>query len=74
MHFINMEAAIKVYKQMILPVLDYSGFMLISCTLGERREFQILPNHATCIRIWHSYNLGDRITIPAVEDPTVSLP
>ena len=33
---ITKNAAVCLYKQMILPLFDYSIFMLLSCTLGEK--------------------------------------
>ena len=37
---ISTIAAISLYKQIILPLFDYSEFLLISCTLGQKRELQ----------------------------------
>ena len=34
--YVSKSAAICVYKQMILPILDYAGFMLISCNIGQK--------------------------------------
>ena len=33
-------AAKSMYKQMILPLLDCNGFLLVSCILDQRRELQ----------------------------------
>ena len=46
-------AAKSMYKQIILPLLDYNGFLLVSCMLDQRRELQKKENSAirTCIYI-----------------------
>ena len=58
---ITADAAKVLYKQMILPILDYSGFLIISCTIEQKRELQKRQNNAlrTCLL----YNGRDRITI-----------
>ena len=40
-----------IYKQMILPIYDYVGFMLVSYTLGQKRELRKLQNRGirTCL-------------------------
>ena len=50
-HYIDKFAAICIYKQMILPIFDFAGFMLISCTLGQKRELRKLQNRGirTCL-------------------------
>ena len=58
---INMYGAISLYKQMILPLLDYSGFLLLSCNLGQKRELQQIQNN--CIRTCLLYNRIEHITI-----------
>ena len=49
--YVTKSAAICVYKQMILPILDYAGFMLISCSIGQKRELRKLQNSGirTCV-------------------------
>ena len=54
-------AAICLYKQMILPIFDYSGFLLLSCNIGQKRELQRLQN--SCIRTCLLYNKIDHVTI-----------
>ena len=46
---------------MILPLFDYSRFLLTSCTLEQKRELQKRQNNAihTCLL----YNQVDHITI-----------
>ena len=45
-----------IYKQMILPIYDYVGFMLVSCTLGQKREPRKLQNRG--IRTCLLYDIG----------------
>ena len=59
--YITCDAAKTMYKQMILPLLDYSGFLLFSCTKEHKRELQKKQNSA--IRTCLSYNRVDHITI-----------
>ena len=58
---INTQCAITIYKQTILPVLDYSGFLLISCNKSDRGDLQKLQNHA--LRICFNVKLRDKISI-----------
>ena len=39
------------YKLMVLPLLDYSGFLLVACTLEQKNELQKRQNNAirTCL-------------------------
>ena len=54
-------AAISLYKQMILPLFDYSAFLLLSCNIGQKKELQCLQN--SCIRTCLLYNRIEHITI-----------
>ena len=58
---INNYGAISLYKQMILPLFDYSGFLLLSCNLGQKRELQRIQN--SCIRTCLLYDRAQHITI-----------
>ena len=42
--FLTFEASIAVYKQTMLPIIDYAGFLLISCNKEERDD-----KNSTCI-------------------------
>ena len=52
-HFITEKCALAIYKQTILPVLDYAGFVLISCNKSDRHDLQVLQNDAlrTCFNV-----------------------
>ena len=58
---INTFGAISLYKQMILPLFDYSGFLLLSCKIGQKRELQRIQS--SCIRSCLLYNHNEHITI-----------
>ena len=42
--FQTFDAAVLVYKQIILPILDYAGFMLIACRKEDKNDLQVLQN------------------------------
>ena len=44
--YITESAAKPMQKQMILPMFDYNGFLLLSCTLDQKRELQRRQNDA----------------------------
>ena len=58
---ITRTCAITIYKQTILPLLDYSGFLLISCNVSDRGDLQTLQNHA--LGICYNVRLRDRVSI-----------
>ena len=59
--YITVSAAKTMYKQMTLPLFDYNGFLLISCTLEQKKELQKRQNYAfrTCLM----YYLRDHVSI-----------
>ena len=59
--YVDNRSALLIYKQAILPLLEYSGFMLISCTIRQRHDLQILQN--TALRLCKRYYLRDRIHV-----------
>ena len=59
--FVDSRTALLIYKQAILPLVEYAGFVLISCTVGQRQELQILQNNA--LRLCKRYHLLDRIRV-----------
>ena len=52
-HYITEKSALAIYKQTILPVFDYVGFVLISCNKSDRHDLQVLQNDAlrTCFNV-----------------------
>ena len=59
--YINFETAILVYKQTILPILDYAGFMCLSLNVEDKKDLQIMQNDA--LRFCYNIRLSDRVTI-----------
>ena len=59
--YIDMKCALTIYKQTILLLFDYSGFMLISGSLSDRYNLQKLQNGA--LRIFFNVRLRDHISI-----------
>ena len=55
-NMINTQCAITIYKQTILPILDYSGFLLISCNISDGADLQKLQNHV--LRIYYNVRCG----------------
>ena len=43
-NFLNVEAAVMVYKSMILPLLEYGDIFLSSTSLDNRKKLQVLQN------------------------------
>ena len=58
--YIDNHTAICIYKQTILPILDYSGFLLISMTKAQKNEFQTMQNDV--LRFAKNVRLVDRIS------------
>ena len=53
--------AILIYKQTILPLLDYAGFLLFSLNASDRYDLQILQNDA--LRTCYNVRLRDCMSI-----------
>ena len=60
-NMINTHCAITIYKQTILPIFDYAGFLLTSCNISDRADLQKLQNHP--LRICFNVRLRDRVSI-----------
>ena len=61
---IDMKCALAIYKQTILPLLDYSGFMLISVNKSDKYDLQVLQNNALCI--CYNVRLRDKVSVEQV--------
>ena len=59
--YIDDKTAILVYKQAVLPLVEYADFVLISCTIGQRYDLHVLQNNA--LRLCEIYRLSDGIQI-----------
>ena len=58
---IDIQCALTIYKQTMLPLLDYAGFLLISGNVFNRSDLQILQNDA--LRICFNVKLRDRVSV-----------
>ena len=59
--YVDAGTAVLIYKQTILSILEYAGFVLGSCNVGQRKELQKLQNNA--LRVCKKYYLLDMIRI-----------
>ena len=64
--FITFEASVAIYKQMILPFIDYAGFLLIGCLLGVKGDLQKLQNDM--LRICDKSKIVDRVSIELLHE------
>ena len=64
--YISNMTALLIYKQAVLPFVEYAGFVLGSCNIGQRRALQTLQNNA--LRLCKRYYLLDRISIDRLHD------
>ena len=60
--FLTFDASVTVYKQTIMPIIDYTGFMLISCKKEDKNDLQKLQNDV--LRICTRNKMADRVSIP----------
>ena len=58
--YLNKDTALAIYKQMVLPLFDYSGFLLLSCYKTDREDLQVIQNNA--LRLCLDIKLNDRIS------------
>ena len=59
--YLTFDAAVLVYKQTILPIIDYAGFLLVTCNKEDRNDFQKLQNDV--LRICTMSRLADKVSI-----------
>ena len=59
--YITYKAALQIYKQTILPIFDYCGFLLLTCTKEKKHDFQIIQNDV--LRFCENKKMEDRVTI-----------
>ena len=58
--YLTFKASIQIYKQVILPILDYAGFLLIACNKNKKGDLQIIQNDA--LRCCSNVRVNDRIS------------
>ena len=59
--YIIEKCAISIYKQTILPVLDYVGFLLVLCNKSDRHDLQIIQNDA--LRTCNNVRRKDKLSV-----------
>ena len=59
--YLTIDSALSVYKQMILPIFDYSSFLLFSCNKSDREDLQTIENNV--LRFCLGIQLSDRISL-----------
>ena len=59
--YVTYKAALQIYKQLILPIFDYAGFLLIACNRGKKHDLQIMQNDV--LRFCDNNNRDDRVLI-----------
>ena len=57
----RLYCAISIYKQTILPLFDYAGFLLISCNKKDRNDLSVIQNNY--LRISYNVRLLDRFSL-----------
>ena len=55
------KSSIQIYKQTIMPIFDYAGFLLLACTKDKKSDFQIVQNDV--LRFCENKRLKDKIPI-----------
>ena len=59
--FLTFDASISIYKQMILPIIDYAGFMIIGCRIVDKGDLQKIQNDI--LRICDKSRIVDKVSI-----------
>ena len=58
----TLDAAVAVYRQTILLIIDYAGFLLILCGKQHKHDLQVMQNDI--LRTCNLSHLSDRVSIP----------
>ena len=64
--YLTEAVAILVYKQTILPIFDYAGFLLISLSNGDKGDLQVMQNDA--LRFCKGIQMLDKVSIAKIHD------
>ena len=59
--YLNFDATICIYKQTILPLIDYSGFLLLACKQKDLDDLQKIQNDV--LRICNQTKLSDKVSV-----------
>ena len=58
--YLTFDAAVLVYKQTILPIIDYAGFLLVATRKEDRNDLQKIQNEV--LRCCNNTKLSDRVS------------
>ena len=64
--YLNFDGAVCVYKQTILPLIDYAGFLLLSCRKCDIEDLQKIQNDV--LRICNVSRLSDKVSISVLHN------
>ena len=59
--YVNFDASLSIYKQTILPIIDYSGFLLLACKQKDLDALQKIQNDV--LRICVQTKLAERVSL-----------
>ena len=59
--YITDNAAISIYKQTILPIIDYTGFLLLACCKSDCSDLQKVQNDI--LQICYRSKLVDKVSM-----------
>ena len=59
--YLTYHAALQIYKQTIMPILDYCGILLLACNKSQKYELQVLQNDV--LRFCENKRLTDRMSV-----------
>ena len=59
--YITYKSAVQIYKQTIMPILDYAGFLLLACNKDKKYDLQVIQNDV--LRFCENKRLEDRFSI-----------
>ena len=59
--YLTYNAAVQIYKQTILPILDYPGFIILACNRDKKSDLQIIQNDV--LRFCENKCVRDKIPI-----------
>ena len=59
--YLTQHAALQIYKQLILPIFYYAGFLLIACTRDKKRDLQVIQNDV--LRFYNNNKREDKVLL-----------
>ena len=64
--YITYKASIQIYKQTILPIVDYPGYLLLACDKDKKGDLQVIQNDV--LRFCENKQLKDRVSIELLHE------